>query len=169
MYIYDPSARPQTKILEFQSVSMPDSRDSNAPGFQDSRIQRFQISEFQDFKIPGSQDSRIPEFWDSKCPNSKVAKFRSTRIQGFHNSEIAKFQNSKIWVHTCSKMFEIVAFQDFEVSQNNICQKWIVFQIIWSNLVASKLKIIGLGAHGHVHQVRKTWKLWVVGCSQNES
>ena len=59
--IYDPSARPQTKILEFQSVSMPDSRDSKAPGFQDSRIQRFQISEFQDFNIPGSQDSRIPE------------------------------------------------------------------------------------------------------------
>ena len=31
-----------------------------------------------------------------------------------------------------------------------------------------KLKIIGFGGHGHVHQVRKSWKARVFRFSQNE-
>ena len=92
---YDPSARPQTKILEFQSVSMPDSRDSKAPGFQDSRIQRFQIPEFQDFKIPGSQDSRIPGFQNSEIPNIRIPTFQDSRVPGFQDSRILRFQMSE--------------------------------------------------------------------------
>ena len=38
IYIYDPSARPQTKILGFQSVSIPE--------FRDSKVLDYRIPEF---------------------------------------------------------------------------------------------------------------------------
>ena len=61
-------------------------------------------------------------------------------------------------------------FTKIDISGIHICWKGNgdLFCICWSHLVSPKFKRIDLGSHGHVYQVRKSRKWWLVGFSQSE-
>ena len=124
-----------------------------------------------------------------KCSTFRVSKFRSFKFWNFQSFKDAHIsfmlqvsipypifaRTDQIYLRELSalilsntlKIFYVRHFWDFQLyhlSNLNQYSPW----ILWNNSVSPKSEIFGLGSHGHVRQVRKSWKLWVVGFFQNE-
>ena len=68
-----------------------------------------------------------------------------------------------------SPMFHFFRFPDcWYFQKQDFRNLFWVFWVVWSNLVCPKLNISGFGGYGHVHQVRKPWRWWLLGLSLNE-
>ena len=136
-----------------------------------SKFLCFNVSMFQLTQFANSRRFKI-----SNSQSFKVAKSKISLSVDRYCSHIQDFKNlvngsSGLCGPRLFQHFQYVRFPRFRYFPKSYFSEIIriLYWILWSNLVSPELKIIGLGSHGHVRQVRKPCKWWVFWFPQNET